>query len=79
MRAASTRIDLLSLTKTPHRQLIKVKVTTWHSCGDTGYIYSLLEAPPKECKQLHAVQLVKLEVFKSVLDSCVALLSLDSL
>ena len=40
------------------------------------------KAPPKECKQLHAVQLVKFEVFKSkihVLGGCVALLSLESL
>ena len=40
------------------------------------------KALPKECKQLHAVQLVKFEEFKSkvyVLSSFVALLSLESL
>ena len=39
------------------------------------------KAPPKERKQLHALQLVKFEVFKTkiyVLDSCVVLLSLES-
>ena len=49
------------------------------------WLHSLPEAQkaqPKECKQLHAVQLVKFEVFKSkirVLGSFVALLSLVSL
>ena len=40
------------------------------------------EAPPKECKQLHAVESVWLEVFKSlnhVLRRCVALLNLKNL
>ena len=40
------------------------------------------EAPPKECKQLHAVELVRLEVLKSlnhVLRHCVALVNLENL
>ena len=52
------------------------------------YIFVVISLPeaknalPKECKQLHAVQLVKFEVSKSkihVLGGCVVLLSLESL